>query len=96
MVDVNKIKNLSKTTAEKIAISFLEKYKNSPYSNELSSDKIKFFFYNNDFEAGLNNELFWEFKRLDLWQKIDDNTWDEITKLAMNTAYKAFMASNKN
>ena len=89
------IKNLAMTTAKKIALSFLEKYKNSPYANELSNDKNKFFFYNNDFEAGLNNELFWEFKRLGLWQKISDDTWDKVTKLAMQTAYEAFTNSGK-
>ena len=77
-------------------MSFLERYKNGPYGQELSADKTKFFFYNNDFEAGLNNELFWEFKRLNIWQEIENEDWDEAVKLAMQTAYEAFKASEKD
>ena len=57
--DCDDVKILAMKTAQKVALSFLERYKNGPYANELSTDEIKFFFYNNDFEAGLNNELFW-------------------------------------
>ena len=91
--DYDDVKNLAMKTAQKIALSFLERYKNGPYANELSTDETKFFFYNNDFEAGLNNELFWEFKRLKLWQAIENDDWDEAVKLAMRTAYEAFQAS---
>ena len=72
---------------------FLERYKNGPYANELSTDETNFFFYNNDFEAGLNNELFWEFKRLNLWLAIENDDWNEAVKVAMRTAYEAFKAS---
>ncbi|MBR2207783.1 MAG: hypothetical protein IJ859_03145 [Synergistaceae bacterium] len=91
--DYNDVKSLAMNTAKKIALSFLESYKNGLYANELSTDKTKFFFYNNDFEAGLNNELFWEFKKLNLWQVIENDDWDEVVKLAMQTAYEAFRAS---
>ena len=89
------VKKFAMMTAKKIALSFLEYYKNGPYANELSTDRTQFFFYNNDFEAGLNNELFWEFKRLNLWQTIENDDWDEVVKLAMQTAYEAFKASEK-
>ena len=91
--DYNDVKILAMKTARKIALSFLERYKNGPYANELSTNETKFFFYNNDFEAGLNNELFWEFKRLKLWQAIENDDWDKAVKLAMRTAYEAFKAS---
>ena len=91
--DYNDVKILAMKTAQEIALSFLERYRNGPYANELSMDETKFFFYNNDFEAGLNNELFWEFKRLKLWQAIENDDWDEAVKLAMRTAYEAFQAS---
>lgn len=91
--DNDDLKNFAMDTAKKIALSFLERYKNGPYCQELSADKVKFFFYNNDFEAGLNNELFWEFKRLNIWQEIENEDWDEAVRLAMQTAYEAFKAS---
>ena len=93
--DYNNIKKFAMRTAKKIALSFLEYYKNGPYANELSTDETQFFFYNNDFEAGLNNELFWEFKKKDLWQIIENEDWDEAVKLAMQTAYEAFKASKE-
>lgn len=93
--DCDDVKELAMRTAKKIALSFLERYRNGPYANELSTDKIQFFFYNNDFEAGLNNELFWEFKRLNLWQIIENNDWDEAVEFAMKIAYEAFKASEK-
>lgn len=68
--DYNEVRTLAMNTAKKVALSFLEEYSKGPYANELSTDRINFFYYNTDFEAGLNNALFWEFKRLDLWQNI--------------------------
>ena len=94
--DYKDVKSLAMNTAKRIALSFLESYRKGPYANELSTDKTKFFFYNNDFEAGLNNELFWEFKRLNLWQTIENDDWDEVVKLAMQTAYEALKASDKD
>ncbi len=91
--DCDDVKIFAMKTARKVALSFLERYKNGPYANELSTDETKFFFYNNDFEAGLNNELFWEFKRLNLWQAIENEDWDEAVKVAMRTAYEALKAS---
>lgn len=75
-------------TAEKVARSFLEEYRSGPYANELSTDRVKFFYYTTDFEAGLNNALFWEFKRLELWQEITDDDWDDVVKLSMEQAYE--------
>ena len=63
-----------------------------PYSEELSTDKLNFFMYNSDFEAYLNNALFWEFKRTDLWQNITNKDWDDSVSLAINTAFEAFVA----
>ncbi len=94
--DYNEVRTLAMNTAKKVALSFLEEYRKGPYAGELSTDRINFFYYNTDFEAGLNNALFWEFKRLDLWQNITNNDWDEAVKLAMNTAYEAFSALSYN
>lgn len=43
-------------------------------------------------EAGLNNALFWELKRLGLWKKITNKDWDDAVKLSMKRAYKELVA----
>ena len=78
--------------AEKIAKSFLEEYRNGPYAKELSTDRVRFFYFTRDFEAGLNNALFWEFKRLGLWQRIRNRDWDDAVKMSMERAYEHFVA----
>lgn len=78
--------------AEKIAKSFLEEYRNGPYAEELSTDRVRFFYFTRDFEAGLNNALFWELKRLGLWQKIRNRDWDDALKLSMERAYEYLVA----
>ena len=91
--DYNELRTLAMNTAKKVALSFLEEYRKGPYGNELSPDRINFFYYNTDFEAGLNYALFTEFKRLDLWRNIEDDDWDNAVKLAMETAYNEFVCS---
>ena len=91
--EYNDLKEEAMNTARKVAFSFLEEYRKGPYAGELSTDRIKFFYYNTDFEAGLNYALFTEFKRLDLWQNIEDDDWDNAVKLAMETAYSEFVCS---
>ena len=78
--------------AEKIAKSFLEEYRNGPYAEELSTDRVRFFYFTRDFEAGLNNALFWEFKRLGLWQRITNRDWDDAVKISMKRAYDYLVA----
>ncbi len=66
----------------------LDEYRNGPYANELSTDRERFFYFTRDFEAGLNNALFWELKRLGLWQRIRNRDWDNAVKLSMERAYE--------
>ena len=93
MNDKSEVRSMALKVAEQIAMSFLGEYSRGPYAEELSTDRVIFFYYNTDFEAGLNNALFWELKRLDLWQRISNKDWDDAVKLSMETAYKEYVSS---
>ena len=96
MNDESEVRSRTLKVAEKVAMSFLGEYCSGPYADELSTDRVTFFYYNTDFEAGLNNALFWELKRLDLWQRISNKDWDDAVKLSMETAYKEYVSSQGN
>ena len=96
MNDRAEVRSRALRVAEKIARLFLEEYSSGEYADELSTDRVTFFYYNTDFEAGLNNALFWELKRLDLWQRISNKDWDDAVKLSMETAYKEYVSSQES
>lgn len=70
--------------------------KEYPYPDELRTNREDFFMFNSDFAAYLNNALFWEFKRLGLWQNITNKDWDDVVKLGLETAYDTFIKLNQD
>jgi len=61
--------------AQQVGRLYMDWYKDGSFSKELS-EKETDFLSDTDFRAGLTPCLFWEFKRLKLWNSIEDNDWD--------------------
>ncbi|MBR0220886.1 MAG: hypothetical protein IJQ63_03855 [Synergistaceae bacterium] len=75
--------------AQQVGRLYMDWYKDGSFSKELS-EKETDFLSDTDFRAGLAPCLFWEFKRLKLWNSIDDNNWDISCDLAMKSAWYIF------
>ena len=76
--------------ARKVGVGFLEEYLKEPFAQELSDDK-ETFCDNQDFKVGLFAKLFYEFKRLKLWDEISNDDWEELCELCVTSAFDAFV-----
>lgn len=89
----SKLREKALNIARSLGASSLKEY---PYPQELRTNREEFFMFNSDFAAYLNNALFWEFKRLGLWQNITNKDWDDVVKLGLKTAYDTFIKLNQD
>ena len=80
----------AKTCARNVGITFLDEYLKGPFAQELSENK-KNFLDNHDFKVGLLSKLFYEFKKLGIWNEITDDDWDDMCNLTVSTAFQHFV-----
>ena len=74
--------------ARSLGASSLKEY---PYPQELRTNREEFFMFNSDFAAYFTNTMFWEFKRIDLWQNIRNKDWDDAVKIGLEAAYETLI-----
>ena len=75
--------------AKKVGVTFLKEYLNSSLAQELSNNEEDFC-NDEDFKVGLFAKLFYEYKKLDVWDEISDDDWDNLCNLSMSSAFEEF------
>lgn len=81
----------AKNCAKQVGKLYMDWYREGPFFKELAEDKA-IFLNDSDFRAGLAPCLYWELKKLGLWNPIEDGDWETVCDLAMKSAWDRLQA----
>lgn len=80
---------IAQASARNVGITFLNDYLKGYLAYELSTDK-ETFSNDQDFRVGLLARLFYEYRMLDIWDKISEDDWDRMCELSVLSAFEEF------